>query len=546
MLQLNPLFSDHMMLQREKPVSVFGKAESGMDVWVKLLDDQGKTVSEGSAKAQSDGCFLAEIPAVTAGTGFVLCVSSGTELVTVKDVAVGEVWLAGGQSNMEYLMNSDAELSVERERLSEVSPERLSEIRFYDVPEISFAGAEEIWDFSNFGKWRTLTSEDIVYFSAVSYYFERKLTEQLDCPVGVIGCNWGGTKACCWIPEETIREAGAGVYIDEYEEGLAQIPDIEASIEAYKKMNGNIVADPARPTPFDRVVYPGFSRQAQEDMMKQMAGMPGSELMMQILPIHPWRPSILYHTMLKTVMPYTIRGFIWYQGCSDEAHPDIYARLMQALIEKWREDFQDPELPFLQVQLAPFAWWLGNGGGHYPMVREAQLQAAEITSNTYVASIGDAGMKYDIHPKHKRKPGERLGLLALRHVYGLDILADAPQVQEMGFDGDTAVIRFAHGEGLHLTAPENGGLTREEAEKAGFVDSEQVEALSPEENLMSLLEVLPEGVVSAEIREDSLRVSLTVDGKPIQPTRIAFANQAYYEMNLKNAAGLPAFPFIKP
>ena len=544
MLQLNPLFSDHMMLQREKPVRIFGNAEPGTAVQISIKDAQGRIVSDGVVQVQSDGSFLAELPAVTAGTGYELYVTSGTERFIIRDVAVGEVWLAGGQSNMEYLMNSDAELSLERDRLNEVSQEMLSKIRFYDVPEISFPGAEEIWDFSNFGKWRTLTPEDIVYFSAVSYYFERKLTEHLDCPVGVIGCNWGGTRACCWVPEETIRAAGAGIWIDEYEEGLSKIPDINASIEAFKKMNGNIVADPARPTPFDRVVYPGFSRQAQEDMMKRMAEMPGSELMMQILPVHHMRPSGLYYTMVQKVMPYTIRGFIWYQGCSDETHPDVYARLMQAIIEKWREDFRDPELPFLQVQLAPFTWWLGNGGDNYPRVREAQLQAAEITPNTYVASIGDAGMKYDIHPKHKRKPGERLGLLALRHVYGVNIPADAPRAQEMTFDGDTAVIRFAYGEGLHLTVPENGGLTREEAEKAGFTDSEQTEALSPEENLLSLLEVQPAGEVSAEVREDTLRVSLTIGGKAVKPERIACAHQSYYEMNLKNAAGIPAFPFI--
>ena len=532
-----------MMLQRKKPVRIFGKAEPGKEVRICIRDAQERLISEGGAVALPDGNFLVELPALSAGTGYTLCVTSGTETLLINDAAIGEVWLAGGQSNMEYLMNSDAELLVEKEGLSEIPPEQLSEIRFYDVPEISFDGAEDVWDFSNFGKWRTLTPEDLVYFSAVSYYFERKLTEQLDCPVGVIGCNWGGTKACCWIPEETICAAGAGVYIDEYEEGLSKIPDIDASIEVYKKMNGNIVADPAHPTPFDRVVYPGFSRKAQEDMMKAMAEQPGAELMMQILPVHPWRPAGLYYTMLKMVMPYTIRGFIWYQGCSDEAHPDLYARLMQALIGKWREDFRDPELPFLQVQLAPFGWWLGNAGDNYPKVRAAQLEAADITSNSYVASIGDAGMRYDIHPKHKRKPGERLGLLALRHVYGMDIPADAPRAQEMSYDGDTAVIRFLNSEGLHLTAPENGGLTPAEAEKTGFTDSEQVAALSPEENLLSLLEVLPEGEVSAEIREDTLRIDLTVDGKAVRPASVAFANTAYYEVNLKNKAGIPAYPF---
>ena len=542
MIKLPILFSDHMMLQREKPVKVFGTSEAGYTVRVRLLDKEGKTEASGAALAGPDGRFSVRLPELSSGLDRTLEITDGEDTVTIRDVAVGEIWLAGGQSNMEYLMNTDAELAMERAGLAKLSEKELQEIRFFDCPEISFPGMEKLTDLSNFGKWRCLSEDDIVYFSAVSYYFIRKIKPSLNCPAAVIGCNWGGTKAVCWVPEKTVKEAGAGAWIDEYEEGLKQIPDPDAAEEAYKKTPMNVLSDPAHPNPFDAILFPGFSKEMQENAMKMMPA--GAEAVMAVGPLHPWRPCGLYENMLKKVMPYTIRGFLWYQGCSDEAHPELYAGLMQALIEKWREDFEAPALPFLQVQLAPFSWWLGNGGDNYPAVRKAQEEAADITHDTYLASMGDAGMMYDIHPKHKRKPGERLGLLALRHVYGLDIAADAPRAEKMTYDKDTACIHFMNGEGLHLTYPENAGLTEEEAAASGFSDPAVPRSLGKEENLKALLKVWPEGDFSAGIAGDMLYIRLYIDGKPVRPERVAFAWTPYYEINVKNAADLPVFPFV--
>ena len=542
MLKLPEIFSDHMMLQRGKPVKIFGTSDAGKTIRVCLNDPAGRTEAEAKARADRKGCFTVILPELSAGSDKSLMITDGEERITIHDVAAGEVWLAGGQSNMEYLMNTDAEIAKERAGLSALSEAEKREIRFYDCPEISFNGMEKRADLSNFGRWRCLSEEDIVYFSAVSYYFERKIKDSLDCPVAVIGCNWGGTKAACWVQEETVRKAGADIWIDEYKEGLAQIPDPDAAEEAFKNSPMNVLSDPAHPNPFDQILFPGFSKEMQENAMKMMPS--GADAMMAIGRLHPWRPCGLYETMLKKIMPYTIRGFLWYQGCSDEAHPEVYAQLMRALIKKWREDFEDPSLPFLQVQLAPFSWWLGNGGDNYPAVRKAQEEASDTTPDTYLASMGDAGMIYDIHPKHKRKPGERLGLLALRHIYGLDIAADAPRAENMTFEGDTAIIRFKNGEGLQLTDPENAGLTAEEAAAAGFCDPAVPESLGKEENLKALLKVRPEGDVNAEIADDLLRISLCVEGKPVKPERVEFACTPYYEVNVKNAAGLPVFPFV--
>ncbi|MBQ6678989.1 MAG: hypothetical protein IJM76_03115 [Lachnospiraceae bacterium] len=542
MLRLPRVFSDHMMLQREKPVKIFGTSDAGKTVKACLLDAGGNITAEAGAAADKEGHFTAVLPALSAGLDKTLVLSDGDDTVTIRDVAVGEVWLAGGQSNMEYLMSTDAELKKERAGLAALPEEERRMFRFFDCPEYSFHGMEKLLPLPNFGRWRCLTEEDIVYFSAVSYYFERKIQPLLGCPVAVIGCNWGGSRAVCWLPEETVLKAGAGIWLEEYEDGLKAVRDPDAAAEAYKKTPMNVLSDPEDPTPFERVLFPGFSREMQE---KAMTMMPAAEEGADVIgPLHPWRPCGLYETMLKTLMPYTLRGFLWYQGCSDETHPELYAKLLQTLIEKWRADFEDPALPFLEVQLAPFLSWLGCSGARYPEVRRAQEEAADITPDTWLASTGDAGMIYDIHPKHKRKPGERLGLLALRHVYGLSIAADAPRALDMTYDGDTAVIRFAHGEGLALTAPENGGLSAEEAAEAGFSDPAVPKPLGKEENLKALLKVFPEGTVDAGVDGGTLRIRLTVDGKAVKPERVEFAWTPYYEVNVKNAAGLPVFPFV--
>ena len=539
MIQLPLVFSDHMMLQQGKPVRIFGTAAASAAIHVCLADLDGKTEAECSTTAAEDGYFQAVLPPLAAGLDKILTVTDGESSARIIDVAVGEVWLAGGQSNMEYLMNTDAELNRERAGLAGLSPEDLRSIRFFDYPEIAWEGMEKAVNLSNFGKWRCLDEENIVYFSAVSYYFERKLREGISSPIAVIGCNWGGTKACCWIPEETIREAGAEVWITEYKEALKSVPDLDAAVEASRKGPQNVLSDPANPTPFDEILYPGLSWKKQEEAAKMF---PQGE-MPPILPTHPWRPAGLYHTMLKNLMPYTLRGFLWYQGCSDEAHPELYTALMNALIQKWRSDFEDPTLPFLTVQLAPFYRWLGNEADNFPAIRAAQERTTDEVHDTWMASIGDAGMYNDIHPKHKRKPGERLGLLALGHVYGQDILCDAPRAERMTYDGDTAVISFRNSRGLSLTTPENGGLTPEEAKAASFADPDVPERLSPEENLLSLLTVSPEGTIHAEIRDGTLRISLSADGRAVRPEHVTFACTPYYEVNVKNAAGLPVFPF---
>ncbi|MBR2264975.1 MAG: hypothetical protein IJ917_11690 [Firmicutes bacterium] len=527
MLKLPLVFSDHMVLQRNKKVRIFGQTEPNALVSATLISD--RVTIERSKHADETGAFCVNLPPLPAGYGRTLIVQSGAESVRIEDVAVGEVWLAGGQSNMEYLMNTDAEKEEETKAISGNAALR-ERLRFFDYPEVSYEGMLEEWDLSNFGLWRKLTEQDLPYFSAVSYYFMRKIASLLeeDVPIAVIGCNWGGTRSVCWLPEETVKEAGGEVWLEDYEQELEAHKDqLEQAMEQFKEMKQGGVGDPAHPDPFQRILYPGFTKEEQEQAMAAM----GDFATMNFLhPLHYWRPCGLYHTMLQKIMPYTLRGFIWYQGCSDEFHPDLHQKMLSAVIHQWRKDFQDEELPFLLVQLAPFEWWLGNGGEKYPELRAQQLKCADMEENVYAASIGDAGMRYDIHPKYKRKPGERLGLLALQHVYDLPVQGEAPRAVAAKAVGDQVEISFANGAGLHLEQPTNGGW-------------DEPITKDPQEGLLNTLKTVPEGVVSAQIQDDKLILKLTVDGAPVLPETVSFAWEPYYEIDLYNKEGLPAFPF---
>ena len=225
-------------------------------------------------------------------------------------------------------------------------------------------------------------------------------------------------------------------------------------------------------------------------------------------PLHPCRPCALYHLMLEKAAPYTAKGVIWYQGESDSPHADIYDVVLSSMIRAWRRLWCE-ELPFLVVQLAPFEAWLGESGETYPTLRACQQRVAERVPGVYLCSSGDAGMPWDIHPKHKRPIGERLALLARGHVYGEDILCDAPVLKAVHREGSRVILSFEHGDGLVIRG-----------------------------DLLNALRVNGQ-VCPAKVEGECLVIDLPM----AKHWKIEFAWQGYYEVNLYNAAGIPALPF---
>ncbi len=499
------LFQDHMVIQRGKPFSIWGTGKDGESVRVILGMEERKTVVSG-------GEWKVEFPPMEKGKGLVLTVESADEKKIITDVALGEVWVAGGQSNMEFHMLFDADYEDEKEKCLD------SDIRFFDYPEVSYEEQEQDFDYSKVGYWRMCTPEDLKFFCAPGYYFAKKLRQDLDVPVGIIGCNWGGTTASSWMSEEFVRRHGQ-VWIDEYEENVATITDMESYKEMFRK-NGINNRGCLFDDPFTMMVMPGVSREDQLTMMENWKEEVGNEDYNNLLnsPLGPNRPGQLYHTMVKKIAGYAIRGVIWYQGESDEPHAGIYKDVFLDLVKCWRETWND-DLPFITAQLAPFEAWLESNGDNYPEIRKQQWLAAQ-EEGIYMISTSDVGMRFDIHPKKKRPVGERMALMAESEVYKLEVLGHAPEGEKAVKEERGISILFKHvGDGLHICGNHPNALEIKTKDGKGAE------------------------ILSCKIEKDKLYIEIK-DFSPKEKYAVMFAKTPYYEVNIYNSAKIPAIPFV--
>ncbi len=424
MLKLPAIFSDHMILQRRKPVTVWG--ESDQEKVVVVIQDIQVTTRV------IDGRWTLKLPPMEAGGPYEMIITAGGEQVVFQDVEYGEVWLAGGQSNMEL------ELQNSKDGIDAVSEAYNPLIRYYYTPKFTHF-CEEMDQAEKESCWELCTPETAGRWSAVAYYFARKLAAQLNVPIGIIGCNWGGTSASCWMSREELEKNKEIVsYIEEYDAATK-----DQVLEEYIKAREAYMVYQAE---FDRKCKEYYETEPNPtwEGALEVCGenqYPG--------PIGPWseqRPAGLYETMLCRVKPYTLAGFIYYQGEQDENKPKSYYTLLTALIRQWREDWEDDKLPFMIVQLPMFK----NAGDpdfkNWPMIREAQMRAYRTVKNTGLAVILDKGELNNIHPVDKLPVGERLALQAMYHVYGMqdDVRAFGPFYQSCYTDDSYIWLIFNH------------------------------------------------------------------------------------------------------
>ncbi|MCR5161130.1 MAG: sialate O-acetylesterase, partial [Lachnospiraceae bacterium] len=413
-IQLPPVFSDHMILQRNKPVRISGSCEGSETIRIVL----------GSAESivpVRDGRFSCVLPGLEAQLSLTMRFFADGEKepsLVISDVSVGDVWMACGQSNMEYFLRYDAHWNdTAREARNPM-------IRMFNVPRISYE--DQVRELKDSGFWFSEGAEAWLSFSAPGHAFARTIQPRLNVPVGIIGCNWGGTPACAWMSEKALSAPPLNVFNEEYDAAVSQYDDSpglleKESLEAIAHENSY-----AHEIEWRAVMY-GLTEAEQAEWMAVHADDP-------VLPMGPWhhyRPSGLRHTMLETVAPFSVRGFLWYQGESDSGHADIYDQTMKALIQDFRELWQDESLPFLYVQLAPFGRWLDCTNEGYAMVRRQQDKVSREFPGAYMTSIMDLGSWEDIHPKFKKEVGQRLGALALGHVYGIPAACDNPEAEEI-------------------------------------------------------------------------------------------------------------------
>ncbi len=458
-LKLHALFTDHMVLQRDLPAPVWGTAEPGDEVIVSIAGQKK------SAKAGADGKWMAKLDPIKAGGPHELSVS-GKATLTVKDVLVGEVWVCSGQSNMEQSVRGAANFE------KEIAAADFPRIRLFTVPKKpALAPQAEV-----VGAWSICTPASVPNFSAVAYYFGRDLQKAIDVPVGLIHTSWGGTAAELWTRLEVL--AGNAEL-----KGLADahVKRVEAQKAAEEKAKAE--GKPAPKTPG-----------------------PGS--------------TMLYNGMIAPLLPYGIKGAIWYQGESNASRAAQYRTLFPAMIKNWRDDWGQGEFPFLFVQLANFRANKNEKLDHpvessWAELREAQTMSLA-TPKTGMAVIIDIGDATDIHPKNKQDVGGRLALAAQHVAYGRDLVYSGPIYESMKVEDGKARLSFKHA---------GGGLVSKGDKLAGF-------AVAGEDKKF----------VWADAKIDGNTVIVS-SAEVVKPAAVRYAWADYPECNLYNKENLPASPF---
>lgn len=390
------VFSSNMVLQREKNICVFGEGEDNRTVTIQFDDKTYKV----KVKQERWSIIL---PPMTAGNGYTMTVFCEKQMKQFKNISIGEVWLAGGQSNMEYELQN---CTGGQEMLKEDN----SNVRFYYTNKMAFID-DNFYENEAKTCWKEFNEENAKLWSAVGYSFAKKLALDLGVTVGVINCNWGGTLASCWMDDKSLREdVELSTYMDEYYKVLEGKSE-ENQIREYKEyVNFHAEWEKKCSKLYEENPDITFDK-AQEIIGKCLYPGPNSCM-------NPNRPNGLYQTMLKRLAPYTIRGFLYYQGEDDCKQPHKYQKLLTRLIKLWRSDWEDQTLPFLLVQLPMHRYKENPDDKSWCLLREAQMNTYQTVKNTGIAVIIDCGEFNEIHPKNKQPVGERLELQALHHVYG--------------------------------------------------------------------------------------------------------------------------------
>ena len=477
--RLGSPFSDHMVLQREKPVAVWGWAEAGELVTVSFA---GRSRSVSSA---ADGRWALELDPLSASAEprKLTVTGRGGRGITIEDVLVGEVWLGSGQSNMEMSVGSANDFDAEK------ASANLPLIRYYGEA----SGPAEKPMPEGRGGWQVCTPESVRRFSATLYFFGREVHRKLDVPVGLICSASGATQIEYWIPPEAqSADEETKANYDSMLRGYTSfdeakvMADYEAKLAAWKLAVEQAIEEKKAPPP----------RPTDVLAIRKRKGPPGG----------------LYNGKIFNLIPFSLRGILWYQGESNAGNPDPYHKLLTELVTSWRALWHE-ELPFAWVQLPGFT----APGEAWPRMREAMLKAT-VLPRTGMAVTIDIGDPKNIHPTNKQEVGRRLSLWALGTVYGKNVSATGgPLPVGSSIQGSRMTVAFSQA---------GGGLkTKDGGSVSGFQIAGADQQWRP---------------AVATIAGDKVAVS---SADVAAPVAVRYAWQDFPECNLYNAAGLPASPF---
>ena len=412
LLTVADIFSDHMVLRHSRLNPVWGTAPAGAEVEVRLA---WKTAS---CCADDQGRWTVWIDAPGPGSVTRMTVRCGEESVAFEDVACGEVWLAGGQSNMELplmCMNGAAKWADDAVNAN---------VRLKKIPRRTGEKRQAGWHFypteSYDEPWQHADRDSAAKFSAIGYVFGAMLAKKLHMPVGVIECNWGGTMIQSWMPTDHIMA---------HEDTRRDMAAYQAARDAMGEEKAREVFEEYQRTVRQAMINePDFVDNNLKDPLNFLK----EDRNIAFIPMggdgsHE-KPGVLYDYMVARVAPYGLSGVLWYQGEANgmEGEAQRYADLFGRMLRIWRGAWMDPKLPFLTCQLAPFLTSLYWGDrDNWPELRRQQELCSDLYSRTSMAVLLDVGMERNIHPLDKEPVAERLYRLALEDVYGIPAQAHA-------------------------------------------------------------------------------------------------------------------------
>jgi sialate O-acetylesterase len=458
---VSPVFGSNMVLQRKIPVPVWGWTQPGQKVTVSI---EGRSAT---ATAQPDGKWMARLAPLPVGGPYKMRIEGPQQTVSFDNILVGDVWICSGQSNMEFGIGNGNDAQ------KEIANANYPEIRLFTVmkkvayePQTSLARSDK----DLMGEWSVCSPESVRTggwngFTAVGYFFGRQLYQDEKVPIGLIHTSWGGTIAEAWTSAQA----------------LESMPDFKPAVDKLTEVKAN----------------PATGKQDN----------------------NPNVVTVLYDGMIAPLIPYGIKGAIWYQGESNAGRAYQYRTLLPTMIRDWRTRWGEGDFPFFIVQLANWQKTDPNPKEDaWAELREAQSMTARTVPKTGIAVTIDVGDAADIHPKDKQTVGKRLALAAEALAYGKHVEYSGPAYKSMS---------LANGDGaLRLTFDHvGGGLTAKGEKLTGF-------EIAGEDRKFVWAD--------AQIAGNSIIVS---SPQVPHPVAVRYAWQINPECNLYNKAGLPASPF---
>ncbi len=391
-LSMSPVYQSGMVLQRDRPLLIEGRADAGAKVALTLDGKKYETT------ADNLGNWAVTTSPLATGKTYEMKVESGKRKLHFKDILAGEVWLASGQSNMAFMISEDA---LKDETLAGCED---PELRFFDMKPIALTNNQE-WpdsirakvddlDYYKEARWQSVSPGNAGPLSAVAYYFARQLRDSLNVPVGIISNAIGGSGTEDWVSVEKLEEVMPEILVD---------------------------------WRHNDYVMPWSQQRASKNSPTGR---------------HPYEPSYLFSAATRKIGYFPIRGIVWYQGESNAHNIELHEALFTALVENWREWFRNPDLPVCFVQLSSI------NRPSWPSFRDSQRKLASSLPNMAMAVSHDYGNPTDVHPKMKKPVGDRLAMAALGKVYGHDVVPSGPLPLSAEMHDGKMIVKMDYADGM--------------------------------------------------------------------------------------------------